>query len=398
MPHSASRSLKPVLRTRLVAALGLGLTLTTAWAGAASYYLIFHDEMLARFVSRQSAMQYTYEERLDTLQRALDRATSDHTATRSTIETRLSTLAERQAVIERRQGILTGLPGAAAESDVATTGSIPSVEPPPMPTRPQKPFPTPELRMHSGEWSGGRAVDRAENVDTTILARLARLERSLDHVAERQSRAVARVAQRAGDSADRFRNLIARTGLNPARFEPAIGGVGGPLVPLPADGFETSLAEARRQIEDETHLRRVTAALPFRQPLPGEIAYTSSFGTRLDPFTRAMALHTGVDMRAEIGAPARATAAGRVTAAEYAGGYGNMVEVDHGRGLVTRYAHLSGTAVSVGQRVEAGTVIGFVGSTGRSTGSHLHYETRIDGEPVDPQRFLRAGSELVFAD
>ncbi|MFC7662163.1 hypothetical protein ACFQWF_03820 [Methylorubrum suomiense] len=154
MPHSASRSLKPVLHTRLVAALGLGLTLTTAWAGAASYYLIFHDEMLARFVSRQSAMQYTYEERVDTLQRALDRATSDHTATRSAIETRLSTLAERQAVIERRQGILTGLPGAAAESDVTTTGSIPSVEPPPMPTRPQKPFPTPELRMHSGEWSG----------------------------------------------------------------------------------------------------------------------------------------------------------------------------------------------------------------------------------------------------
>ena len=103
-------------------------------------------------------------------------------------------------------------------------------------------------------------------------------------------------------------------------------------------------------------------------------------------------------MRAETGAPVQATAAGRVTAAEHAGGYGNMVEVDHGRGLVTRYAHLSGTAVAVGQRVEAGAVVGFAGSTGRSTGSPLHYETRIDGEPVDPQRFLRAGAQLVFAD
>lgn len=390
MPSPAPRSPKPLPRPRLAAALGLGLTLTTAWAGAASYYLIFHDEVLARFVSRQSAMQYTYEERLDTLQRALDRATSDHAATRGSLESRLSTLAERQALIERRQGVLSGIPGAAAEIDVPTTGSIPAPESAAGPARAQKPFPTPELRMQSD--------DRAESQDGLAVARLARMERSLDRMAEGQSRALSRVAQAAGRSADRFRDLIARTGLSPARFEPAMGGIGGPLVPLPADAFEANLAEARRQIDEETHLRRVAAALPFRQPLPGEIAYTSSFGTRLDPFTRMAALHTGVDMRAETGAPARATAAGRVTAAEYAGGYGNMVEVDHGRGLVTRYAHLSGYAVSVGQRVEAGSVVGFVGSTGRSTGSHLHYETRIDGEPVDPQRFLRAGAELTFAD
>lgn len=389
-PFAAKPVAEPAGRHRIAVVLGTCLALTSAWAGAASYYLIFHDEVLARFVSRQSAMQITYEERLDTLQRALDRATADHAATRGTVETRLSTLAERQALIERRQGLLTGLPGAGAESDVSTTASIPAPEPTAGPARALKPFPTPELRTQSDE--------RAETADGPFATRLARMERALDRVAETQSRALVRVAQTAGRSADRFRDLIARTGLSPARFEPATGGVGGPLVPLTGDAFEANLAEARRQIEEETHLRRVTAALPVRQPLPGEIAYTSSFGTRLDPFTRAAALHTGIDMRAETGAPARATAAGRVTAAEYAGGYGNMVEVDHGRGLVTRYAHLSGYAVSVGQRVEAGSVVGFVGSTGRSTGSHLHYETRIDGEPVDPQRFLRAGAELVFSD
>ncbi len=391
MPSPAQRSPKPVPRPHLVAALGLGLALTSAWAGASSYYLIFHDEVLARFVSRQSAIQYTYEERIDTLQRALDRAGADQAATRGGIEAKLATLAERQALIERRQGILAGLPGAADEIDVSVTGSIPAAEPPmPAPPRTLKPFPTPELRM--------RSDDRAETADSHLAGRLAHIERALDWMAASQARAVSRVAQAAGRSADRFRDLIARTGLSPGRFEPAVGGIGGPLVPLSGDAFEAGLAEARRQIEEETHLRRVADALPFRQPLPGDIAYTSSFGTRLDPFTRAAALHTGVDMRAETGAPARATAAGRVTAAEYAGGYGNMVEVDHGRGLVTRYAHLSGYAVAVGQRVEAGSVVGFVGSTGRSTGSHLHYETRIDGEPVDPQRFLRAGAELVFSD
>ena len=383
--HSAGFS--PLFQRRLLVTLSLGLAASMLWAAAASYYLVFHDEVLARFVSRQSAMQFAYEERIGTLQRALDRAAAERNAERGIVENRLSALAERQALIEKRQGLLSGLGGAAVQADVPTPAAVPVSEPA---ARVQKPFPTPELRM------GGE--DRAEAAGRASAARLSRLEDSLQRVAEAQSRTVADIAVQVGRSAERFRDLIARTGLSPARFDPPPGGVGGPLVPLGPDAFEQALAEARRQIEEETHLRRVAATLPFRQPLPGELAFTSTFGARLDPFTRGYALHTGVDMRAETGAPVRATAAGRITAAEYAGGYGNMVEVDHGRGLVTRYAHLSAAAVSVGQRVEAGNVVGFAGSTGRSTGSHLHYETRIDGEPVDPQRFLRAGAQLVFAD
>ncbi|GJE71324.1 M23 family metallopeptidase [Methylorubrum podarium] len=385
-PARRSAGLFSLAHSRLVAALSLGLAVSTIWAAGASYYLVFHDEVLARFVSRQSAMQFAYEERLGTLQRALDRSAAEGAAARGGVESRLAALIERQALIEKRQGLLAGF-GGAANIDVPAPAPVPVAEPAP---RVQKPFPTPGLRM------GGE--DRVETVGPDPAARLSRLEDGLHRVAEAQSRAVAGIAQQAARSAERFRDLIARTGLSPARFEAPPAGVGGPLVPLGSDAFERGLADARRQIDEETHLRRVAAALPFRQPLPGELSFTSSFGARLDPFTRGYALHTGVDMRAETGAPVQATAAGRVTAAEYAGGYGNMVEVDHGRGLVTRYAHLSGTAVSVGQRVEAGAVVGFAGSTGRSTGSHLHYETRIDGEPVDPQRFLRAGAQLVFAD
>jgi murein DD-endopeptidase MepM/ murein hydrolase activator NlpD len=116
---------------------------------------------------------------------------------------------------------------------------------------------------------------------------------------------------------------------------------------------------------------------------------------RIDPFTRGPALHTGLDFRADPGAEVRATAAGRVVSAEYSGGYGRMVEVDHGNGITTRYAHLSAMRVAPGQAVSAGTILGRVGSTGRSTGPHLHYETRIDGTPVDPQLFLRAGARLA---
>ncbi|GAA0244334.1 hypothetical protein LNAOJCKE_0794 [Methylorubrum aminovorans] len=372
---------------RLLVALSLGLAVSTLWAAGASYYLVFHDEVLARFVSRQSAMQFTYEERLGTLQRALDRSAAESVAARGSVESRLATLIERQALIEKRQGLLSGFGGAAASIDMPPPAPAPVADTAP---RVRKPFPTPGLRM------GGE--DRVEIIGHDSAARLLRLEDALQRVAEAQSRSVAGIARQAARSAERFRDLIARTGLSPARFDAPPAGVGGPLVPLGTDAFESALADARRQIDEETHLRRVAAALPFRQPLPGDLTFTSSFGARLDPFTRGYALHTGVDMRVETGTPVQATAAGRVTTAEYAGGYGNMVEVDHGRGLVTRYAHLSGTAVSVGQRVEAGTVVGFAGSTGRSTGSHLHYETRIDGEPVDPQRFLRAGAQLVFND
>jgi murein DD-endopeptidase MepM/ murein hydrolase activator NlpD len=148
---------------------------------------------------------------------------------------------------------------------------------------------------------------------------------------------------------------------------------------------------------DGERLHQLAAALPLGRPTRGESVVSSPFGTRLDPFTRGLALHTGLDLKAESGEPARATAHGRVSAADYAGGYGNMVEIDHGHGVVTRFGHLARISVRPGQHVAAGDVVGLVGSTGRSTGAHLHYETRVDGEPVDPQRFLEAGGDRTAA-
>jgi murein DD-endopeptidase MepM/ murein hydrolase activator NlpD len=116
---------------------------------------------------------------------------------------------------------------------------------------------------------------------------------------------------------------------------------------------------------------------------------------RIDPFLSKPAMHTGLDLRAEIGDPVLATASGTVTIAGWTGGYGKMVEIDHGNGFATRYGHMSEIDVKVGQQVKLGETLGKVGTTGRSTGPHLHYETRIDGEPVDPQKFLTAGTKLA---
>ncbi len=114
--------------------------------------------------------------------------------------------------------------------------------------------------------------------------------------------------------------------------------------------------------------------------MTGEIDKTSPFGVRIDPFVHEAAMHTGMDFRGDVGDPIHATAAGTVTKAGWDGGYGQMVEIDHGNGLATRYGHLSEIDVAVGDKVRIGQVIGRLGSTGRSTGPHLHYETRINGE------------------
>ena len=135
----------------------------------------------------------------------------------------------------------------------------------------------------------------------------------------------------------------------------------------------------------------VTGAISVPSAKPVATAtYTSGFGVRSDPFRGSAAMHAGIDLAAPLGTPVYATADGFVDRAEWAGGYGNLVEIDHGKGLQTRFGHLSRILVQPGQRVTRGMLIALMGSTGRSTGSHLHYEVRIDGRAVNPVPFLQA--------
>ena len=123
--------------------------------------------------------------------------------------------------------------------------------------------------------------------------------------------------------------------------------------------------------------------------------FTSGFGVRSDPFRGAAAMHAGIDLAAPSGTAVYATADGMIDRAEWFGGYGNCVEIDHGKGVATRFGHLSRILVHPGQRVHRGDLIALVGSTGRSTGPHLHYEVRIDGHAVNPVPFLQASDYVV---
>ena len=135
-------------------------------------------------------------------------------------------------------------------------------------------------------------------------------------------------------------------------------------------------------------------SIPSIRPVE-RVTFTSEFGVRTDPFRNVAAMHAGIDLAGPVGTPVYATADGMVARAEWAGGYGNLIELDHGKGIHTRFGHLSRILVKPGNRITRGQMIGLMGSTGRSTGSHLHYEVRIDGRAVNPVPYLQAADYVT---
>ena len=159
---------------------------------------------------------------------------------------------------------------------------------------------------------------------------------------------------------------------------------GGPFVPPPKAGLAAAGPVAPEKL---AAIEALAKTLPLSAPL-AQYEIGSQFGPRIDPFNHRPSFHTGVDMDAPYSSPVYATAPGTVIYSGWLGDYGQVVEIDHGFGIVTLYAHLHRCLVSVGQTVAAQAEIGLVGTTGRSTGAHVHYEVRVDGQPQDPEKFL----------
>ena len=185
-------------------------------------------------------------------------------------------------------------------------------------------------------------------------------------------------------------------------------GSGGPLVrghPLSMDELNATLADLDRLTNQHTDLLTVEESRLFEQKVKKMMVPTqrpitfgvlgSPFGWRIDPITGRSALHTGLDFQADTGTPILAAAGGVVVAQEFHPEYGNMVEIDHGNDLVTRYAHASKVFVKKGDLIRRGQEIAEVGTTGRSTGAHLHFEVLVQGVPQDPQKFLLAGEGVA---
>jgi murein DD-endopeptidase MepM/ murein hydrolase activator NlpD len=195
---------------------------------------------------------------------------------------------------------------------------------------------------------------------------------------------------------------LRQRGIAPGRIARGASAMGGPLV-------EANSTEARADLAADQQFRSLfmtwkkldrleqgVIAIPSVQPVQ-KLQFTSNFGIRSDPFRGTAAMHAGVDIPGPSGTPIYATADGIVSHAGRQGGYGNMVEINHGKGIATRYGHLSKIIVADNTRVKRGQLIALMGSTGRSTGPHLHYEVRIDGHAVNPVPFLTTADYLMAA-
>ena len=371
------------------------LVLMTAWSLGTASYFAFREDLLTRLISRQAQMQYGYEDRIAELRAQVDRLASRQLLDQEQYEQKLEQLVRREAVLESRASAFSGLP------DQTPTGSVrPN-------SRPQiigdKPVPTLKPSPINDTVIFGTPREREARLDPRaagIEATLARLQSALDRVEARQQSSLNTLEENYDAKAKHIRRVLGELGVDLGKLPLAqTRAMGGPFVPAKMTpdnaAFERQLLRISTARGHLDRLTRALATVPVRKPVPGEIDTTSGFGMRVDPFLHIPAMHTGLDFRGETGEAIRATAAGTVTHTGWSGGYGKMVEIDHGNGLSTRYGHLSSIDVEVGQSVRSGQVVGRMGSTGRSTGPHLHYETRIDGEAVDPQRFLRAGLRLA---
>jgi murein DD-endopeptidase MepM/ murein hydrolase activator NlpD len=381
------------------------LVIMASWSLLTGSYFAFRDDVLTRLIARQVHMQIAYEDRIAELRGQVDRITSRQLLDQEHFEKMLDALLRRQAALEARASTLTAVP------DPTPTGLIkpaarsflsgePAITPKPSPISDTVIFVAPpdrEARLESRRQPGTRIA--AKTTAGGLEGSLARLQESLDRVETRQVTTLNSLEERYDAKAKRMRGLLADLGLSLGKMPPAAGqATGGPFIPVSLKGdagaFERQLFRINLVRAQVDRLTRTLLAVPIRKPTFGEMETTSGFGVRTDPFIRSLAMHTGLDIRGSHGDPVRATASGTIASTGWNGGYGRMVEIDHGNGLTTRYAHLSSAEVKEGQVVRAGQIVGRIGSTGRSTGPHLHYETRIDGEAVDPQKFLRAGLRL----
>lgn len=259
--------------------------------------------------------------------------------------------------------------------------------------------------------AGGGIPGKSPIGKNYVVQRIAALEDRLNTVKKQQLSLLGELRDGAGVHIDRYERIVQMTGLNVEQVEKQLGvrlsnGRGGPFIPLDSevraskidgvvDEFDRQFADIAESYGRLDALTTALARMPLVTPVNhGYYRSTSGFGYRIDPFTGRTAFHPGADMAGGFGTPILATLPGRVIASERRGAYGLMVEIDHGRGIRTRYGHLQNAFVKAGDQVAFRQKIATMGSSGRSTGPHLHYEIWFNDVVRDPTKFFDAGRNV----
>ncbi|WP_245883697.1 DUF5930 domain-containing protein [Hasllibacter halocynthiae] len=250
------------------------------------------------------------------------------------------------------------------------------------------------------------AAERDEIARTAALAEeeADRLRADLTLIERRNDEIFTQLEEAVSVSIAPLETMFRNAGMPPDRILDEVrrgySGQGGPMEEILSTSGRSSVDAARaaailEQMEEMDLYRIAAQSLPFANPVPsGNYRQTSAFGPRRDPIRGGTRMHNGLDFAGARGTPIHATASGEVIRAGWFSGYGRTVEIRHAHGVMTRYAHLSSISVDVGQQVSRGERIGGMGTTGRSTGVHLHYEVRIGDRAVNPMTWIRAGRDV----
>lgn len=375
---------------------------------SATAYLVFRDDLISASFANQARVKHEYEDRIAALRTKLDRVTSRQLLDQQAIESRVHELMARQENIGKRSSRMTnlldkaknrGLNASAATGNIPvptlnpvksgtdniTTGSIDTsqanvqiasnfqLRSNPTTTSNANPY-SPELSSNFTQQLFGEVAEQIGMIDTN----------------QRQEVDQLRIA--AADKVAKISSILKSNGVKVPQMPSS--DVGGPFVPLDHSvPFEAHLEALESTLNHYDSLSGLARKMPFANPIPGA-KISSNFGYRKDPFNGRSAMHSGMDFKAPTGTPVRATGDGVVASAGRKGGYGKTVEIRHKNGLITRYAHLSRINVKKGHKVNVGQMIGKVGSTGRSTGPHLHYEVRQGKTARNPSKYIQVGFKL----
>ena len=394
------------------------IALLTAWGAGMTFVLLFGDRSSQTLITQTSEMQDQYEQRLQAYRAEIARLTLEVEQSKfdqNSVEGRVVEIGRKQRQIESRLQALKKL------SDIVNAGGTPAPEQPgarrpegntPAGGAPARRIsfdhadpddvidgmPAPRL-FHRIQADAGADTDSSEP-PTEIDLFVERMERSLKSSEETQLLVLTAFARNSELRVQRFRQALALIGVTSEHAAQLRGknDITLPHIVLPLSELQSPFGERLMQIRSNFALmfsmRGVIEMLPVNNPTSSEVRYSSGFGYRIHPISNYRKLHAGIDMAAPVGTTIHAAGSGVVYSAGWGGGYGNLVQIDHGGGILTRYAHLSQIDVAAGQPVARGMLIGRMGSTGASTGSHLHFETRLHGQPVNPACFLQAGDRI----
>jgi murein DD-endopeptidase MepM/ murein hydrolase activator NlpD len=374
-----------------LAAMAIGYLLATS-------YLVLRDDLIDASTARQARMQQAYEDRISALRAQVDRITSRQMLDQQLMETKVGELIERQTQLTQRHGRLGPILDRFGEEAAALPSSAPV--PPGKPDLraslddgPVQVASTDAAAAPFSFWStrnstaSETAADRADRLFVAI-------NKSLSSIETEQLSRINTLAEDAYQTADAISGALEDAGLKVDVAGDDKSAMGGPLVAIDTPAmFETRVKELDEALDLLDRMKSEARRLPISNPSPGS-SVSSPFGVRQDPLLGQPAMHSGMDFRAQFGSDAHVTAPGTVIKAGWNGGYGRMVEVQHANGFTTRYGHLSKIVVKEGQELAAGDVVGKVGSSGRSTGPHLHYEVRRNGDALNPVRFLKVGKQV----